>query len=254
MQPLHSAVYRLTEKPPDFFTRAMAAALRLRGDAILSHRTAGVVWEMIDDEPPEVELTLVGRQCHPLPGTRVHRVGVLEQREARWRKDLPVTSPARTLLDLAAVLDVYALESALGVCRDEQLCRDGDIEQAIAGAPANSAGIAVLRGLVDQGGFARTRSLYERKLLKLLAQAGLPRPITNHRVAGHEVDVVWLDKRLVLEFDSFRFHRNRRSFENDRRRDQDLVAAGYRVIRITARQLDHEPLGLIARLAAALAA
>jgi very-short-patch-repair endonuclease len=120
--------------------------------------------------------------------------------------------------------------------------------------PANHPGIATLRRLLDQGGFARTRSYYERKLLALIAEAGLPRPLTNHRVAGHEVDMVWLDRKLVLEFDGRKFHSDRRAFETDRRRDQDLVAAGYRVIRITARQLEREPLALIARLAAALAA
>lgn len=156
-------------------------------------------------------------------------------------------------MDLAGVVDALELENALAVCREKRLCSDKEIREAMHRAPSNRPGIATLRRLLRQGGFARTKSYYERKLLKLIADAGLPRPLTNHRVAGHEVDLVWLDQRLVVEFDSRKFHGDRRAFETDRRRDQDLVAAGYRVIRVTARQLEQEPYVVVARLAAALA-
>ncbi len=158
------------------------------------------------------------------------------------------------MVDLAGSLSVLELENALAVCLTKRLATTREIRAAIERAPQRTAGLPILRRLLDQGGFARTRSFYERKLLDMIIGAGLPRPLTNHPVAGHEVDMVWPDKRLVVEFDGFTFHADRRAFERDRRRDQDLVAAGYRVIRVTARQLEDEPLGVIARLAAALAA
>ncbi|HWD64347.1 MAG TPA: hypothetical protein VG405_04175 [Solirubrobacteraceae bacterium] len=168
----------------------MAAVLLFAGDAVASHRSAGSVWGMLDDPPPRAEVTLVGRSAHPLPGVTIHRVPALGPRDVRWRKDLPVTSPARTVVDLAGVLDALELENALAVCREERLASVSEIKQAIDRAP-QSRGVGTLRRLLGQGGFARTRSYYERRFLKLVTDAGLPRPLANHRVAGHEVDVVW---------------------------------------------------------------
>ena len=78
-------------------------------------------------------------------------------------------------------------------------------------------------------------------------------PSSNAPLCGFSVDFVWPASRLVVEVDGYGFHGDRAAFERDRRRDQVLVAAGYRVIRATWRQLEHEPLGVVARLAAALA-
>jgi very-short-patch-repair endonuclease len=232
----------------------MAAVLLFAGDALASHRAAGAAWGMLDDPPPQAEVTLVGRSAHSLPGVKIHRVATLDPRDVRWRTDLPVTSPAQTVVDLAGVLTALELEDALAICLDKRkrLASAGEIRTAMERAP-QSRGIGTLRRLLDQGGFARTKSHYERKLLAMIVQAGLPRPLTNHIVAGREVDMVWLDRKLIVEFDGQKWHGDRRAFENDRRRDQDLVAAGYRVIRVTARQLEQEPLGVIARLAVALA-
>ena len=90
-------------------------------------------------------------------------------------------------------------------------------------------------------------------LLSLLRRAQLPAPAVNAQLLGMEVDLLWPRERLVVEFDGFGYHSSRRSFERDRLRDQRLVAAGYRVIRVTARQLDRTPEAVLARVAAALA-
>jgi very-short-patch-repair endonuclease len=83
-------------------------------------------------------------------------------------------------------------------------------------------------------------------------RAGLEQPLSNHHLHGHLVDFVWLEQRLIVEVDGYDTHRDRAAFERDRRRDQILTAAGYRVIRITWRQLTQEPLAVIARIAQAL--
>ncbi len=232
----------------------MAAVLLFAGDAVAGGRAAGALWEMLDELPPRPEVMLVGRGAHSQKGVVIHRVDHLDGRDVRWRRGVPVTSPARTVVDLAAVLTLLEMEDVLAICLAKRLATTQQIRQAMERAPARNPGVVAVRHLLDRGGFARTRSDYERKLLDLIAAAGLPRPLTNHRIVGHEVDMVWLDQKLVVEFDGFKFHSDRRAFERDRRRDQDLVAQGYRVIRITGRQLEEEPLGVIARLAAALAA
>lgn len=231
----------------------MAAVLLFAGDAVASHFSAGALWGMLEGPPPPVpHVTLVGRGAHAQPGVRVHRVAQLHSRDVRWRTGIPVTSPARSVIDLAGILTVLELENALAVCLGQRLATEAHIRQAMGRVPARMPGLGTLRRLLDQGGFARTKSQYERRMLDLIERAGLPRPLTNHILLGHEVDMVWLDRKLVLEFDGRKFHTDRRAFEKDRRRDQDLVAAGYRVIRVTARQLEQEPLALIARIAAAL--
>ena len=79
--------------------------------------------------------------------------------------------------------------------------------------------------------------------------ARLPRPLTNVRVAGWEVDAYWPRERLIVEVDGYAYHGNRAAFERDRRKDAALTAAGYTVIRVTWRQLKHEPLAVVALLA-----
>ncbi len=111
-------------------------------------------------------------------------------------------------------------------------------------------GAAVIHALIHDPRL--TRSERERLLLKLIDQAQLPRPLTNVRTQGIPVDVLWPVEKLIVEFDGWGAHGHRLAFEKDRKRDQILVAAGYRVIRVTDRQLLDEPLAVIARIAQAL--
>jgi very-short-patch-repair endonuclease len=94
-----------------------------------------------------------------------------------------------------------------------------------------------------------TRSEAERRLVKLVRAARLPLPVTNTRLAGWEVDAFWPRHRVVVEVDGYAYHGNRAAFERDRRKDAALVAAGYRVVRITWRQLADEPHAVVALLA-----
>jgi very-short-patch-repair endonuclease len=236
----------------------MAAALQLRGDAAVGGLAAAAIWGIVERAPTDIELTLVGRNANSKPGVRIRRVATLSRKDVRSRSAIPLTSPARTLIDLGAALVPIDLENALAEARFRSLVRDSEIADALARAPTRS-GTSALRQLLSytqdrEAAPARTRSTYERILLKLIADAELPRPVTNVPVEGHVVDMFWPAQRLVVEFDGFAYHSDRQAFENDRLRDQDLVAAGYRVIRITARQLDHTPLAVIARLSKALAA
>jgi very-short-patch-repair endonuclease len=99
-----------------------------------------------------------------------------------------------------------------------------------------------------------TRSERERTLLQLISSAQLPRPVTNIRQHGYLLDAYWPAEGLVVEFDGWRGHGHRLAFESDRKRDQVLVAAGLRVLRVTDRQLKYEPVAVAARIAQALCA
>jgi very-short-patch-repair endonuclease len=97
-----------------------------------------------------------------------------------------------------------------------------------------------------------TESVAQRRLLDLIRDSDLPMPQTEHPLLGYRVDLLWPELRLVVEVDGYQFHGTRGAFERDRRRDARLQAAGYVVIRFTARQIEHHPLAVLAELAQAI--
>ncbi len=233
------------------FGLATAAIMHFHGYALLSHSTAAAAWGMVETEGELVEVTLIGRNAHQRPGLKIHRVAAIAPVDVRRHLDLPVTAPARTLVDLAGCVSALDLENALAESRARNLTSDAQILAATARLPGR-AGAAKLRELLDSGTTALTRSKAERKLIALLRAADLPQPLANATVCGHKVDLHWPAHKLIVEFDGWETHHTRNAFEIDRRRDQRLIAVGYRVIRITWRQLEHEPFTVIARIAAAL--
>jgi very-short-patch-repair endonuclease len=230
----------------------IAALLYVGDDCVLSHATAAALWGL---SPPRdlVEITLAGRNVRQRPELRVYRVAELDARDVRLRDGIPVTAPARTLIDFAASALDDDLQAALSEARVLRLITDGDLRLALERCPTRSGSARLRRFLRAETGRLKTRRAAERLLLSLLSKAGLPRPEANVHVHGFEVDFVWRDAKLIVETDGYQFHSHRSAFERDRRRDQVLVAAGYRVIRVTWRQLEREPLAVVARIAQALA-
>lgn len=232
----------------------MLAALLYTGeDCVLSDFSAAGLWEMAR-LGGVVHVTVAGRRVRPRPGLIVRRVVRLELSDVRLHRGLPVTAPARTAIDCAAQGSDDEVIRMLARARVRRLLCDRDIEAALARNPLRPGSARVRRILSDERADAPTRSEAERMLLQLVAQAGLPRPETNVRLLGFEVDFLWRAARLVIEVDGYAFHGHRGAFEADRRRDQALVAVGYRVIRVTWRQLQHDGLALVVRIAQALAA
>jgi very-short-patch-repair endonuclease len=175
----------------------------------------------------------------------------LHPRDATRHHGIPVTSPARTLLDLATQLPQRDLDRATEQAQVHRLVSDHSLNEQFRRYPRHR-GTAALRRAVRTDP-RLTRSEAERRLLELIRAARLPAPETNTNVEGYEVDLLWREERLIVEVDGYAFHSSRRSFERDRRRDRELQAAGYRVLRLTWRELTDEPEAVIATLAAALA-
>jgi very-short-patch-repair endonuclease len=229
-----------------------AALLYCGKDGVLSHGSAAALWGLTPPAPA-VSITAVGRHPRPQRDLHVHRVPELDGRDVRIHEGLPVTAPARTLVDLAAATSAGQLERALNQARVQRLVTDAQLHEAMNRCPLRK-GLGSLRAvLVAEQGPAMTRSEAERRLRRLVEQAGLPWPQFNVWLHGHLVDAVWHDAGLVAEVDGFRVHGTRGAFEADRRRDQRLIAQGFVVIRISARQLRDEPMAVAVRLAQALA-
>jgi very-short-patch-repair endonuclease len=198
-----------------------------------------------------VDVTVVGSWARRRPGIRVHLAARLERRDGRRLDGIPVTSPARTLLDLAAVVTADAFERALAEAEARQLVRERDLADVLA-RNRGCRGAGALRAFIGGNRPVLQRSRAERKLLSLVRAAGLPLPEVNARVGRFEVDFLWREERLIVETDGYAFHGGRAAFERDRRRDAELQAASWRVMRVTWRQLLYERDGVLARIAGAL--
>jgi very-short-patch-repair endonuclease len=184
------------------------------------------------------------------PDIRTHRTRSLDVRDIRTLHGIPVSSPARTLLDIAAELPTHDLAAALELAQIKHLVTRRSLQATLDRARARP-GAAALRALIAEHPFSRSRA--ERRVAQLLRAAKLPRPAFNLKVEGFEVDAVWQPERVILEFDSYAFHATRAAFERDRRRDAAHTRAGYVVLRAIWHELEREPHALVARIAEALA-
>ena len=232
-------------------TESMAAALALGDGALLSHYPAAVLWGLRPPAAWPMEVTVIGRDARGPDGITVHRVTDLHRADRATRDQVPVTSPARTLLDLATQVTQRDLDRATNEARVHGLVTDLSLNEQFQRFP-HHRGTAALRQAI-QTEPVLTRSKAEQRLFELIRIARLPEPETNARVGRYEVDFVWREHDLIVEVDGYAFHSSRGAFERDRRRDAELQAAGYRVIRFTWRQITDAPEALVATLATALA-
>jgi very-short-patch-repair endonuclease len=252
LHPLYRGVFLLGHPRPIAGARELAAVLACRPGAVLSHPSAAGLWRLLPRPKGDVDVTVPGRNPGRKPGIRVHRVIALDPRDIRKLGGIPITSPARTILDLASVVRRRDLEQALAEAYARRLARRSEFVSLLA-RRSSRPGTHALRTLLEDGTPALTRSQAEERLLALIRAAELPQPEVNIRIGRHEVDFVWRDQRLIVEVDGFRFHSSRSEFERDRRRDAELGTLGFRVMRVTWRQIVNEPEALVARLATALA-
>lgn len=234
---VHRGVYIVGALESDL--TAPTAALAAYGrNAILSHRTAAVLWRLLPARPEDpVDITLLNANRRSRPGVTVHRA---KRSDVRRRHGLRLTSPAQTLADL----DEPELERAYNEALVLGLVTHQEVRAFAARTPA-------LRDIVEENP-GMTRSRMERALRALIKQAGLPAPQSNVVVHGYEVDMYWPDARLVVEFDGWNTHSSRTAFESDRLKDAALQLAGERVLRVTGRQLERRRELLVARLATAI--
>jgi very-short-patch-repair endonuclease len=229
-----------------------AAVLAVGDGALVSHRSGAALWGLARRPIGEVEVTVVSRDCRSRDGLRVRQVDQLAAADRAHKSGIPVTSPARALVDYAGTANSGEIERAMAEAYANNLTDERRILAAIERAPSH-AGVALLRAILGQaGGPRRTRSGGERAMLELIRAAGLPAPRTNVVIAGFTADFVWPEERLIVEVDGYPFHGHRAAFERDHRRDIVHKNAGYEVLRFTARQLDEEPLLVAAAIARAL--
>jgi very-short-patch-repair endonuclease len=250
IQRLHNNVFLLGAAPPTPMARARAAVLACGEDAVASHRSAACLFGLLPEiEGDDVHVTVAGRNPGDHAGIRLHRIKDLPRPDVTKINGIKVTSIARTICDLSATESARDTEHAF----QEALFRDKRIDRAIAAVlqrEPRRRGAPLIRSLLRDPRL--TRSERERRILKLIEQAQLPKPLTNVPIRGYVADVFWPQHNLILEFDGWQGHGHRLAFENNRKRDQVMLAAGLRTLRVTDRQLTNEAIALIARIAQTL--
>ncbi|MEK6326160.1 MAG: DUF559 domain-containing protein [Actinomycetota bacterium] len=220
----------------------------------MSHRSAAGLWALLSSPRlGAVDVTVVNSWAQRRPGVKVHLARRLDRRDVRRLDGIPITSPARTLLDLAVLVSPDAFERALAEAEARRLVRERDLVDVLS-RNRGCRGAGVLRAFVVGEGAVLQRSRAERKLRSLVRGTSLPAPDLNVRVGRFEVDFIWRAERLIVEVDGYAFHGGRAAFERDRRRDAELQAAGWRVMRVTWLQLVREPDAVVARIVRALEA
>ena len=230
---LHRGVYVVGRPTLSWRGRYLAAALACGPGAVVSHWSAGRLHGLTDRGRLTVTIPL--HRAGPR-GVEVHRSRILTPRDVTDVDGTPVTSVARTLLDLAAVAS--RRELARLVDRAERL-RVFDlraVDEAVSRARGRR-GAQTLRHAVANWRPRFTRTELEDRFADLVEASGLPHPQINAFVDGerlrHEVDAVWFSQRLAVELDSFEYHRTRQDRERDAEKNADLELAGYRVMRLT---------------------
>jgi very-short-patch-repair endonuclease len=217
----------------------MAAVLASGPKAVLSHSSAAALWQLGAERSGPIEVSV------PATSRRRHR-GVFAHRRALhahdlWERDgIPVTSLVLTLVDLAARLDLAAIERAVREADKRDLIGPENLRMAIDGY-SGIRGVARLRAALDSRTFRLTDSELERLFLSIVSETDLPLPQTQQQVNGFRVDFYWPELGLVVETDGLRYHRTPAQQSRDLIRDQRHAAAGLTPLRFTFAQVKQEP-------------
>jgi len=218
----------------------MAAVLAGGGDAALSHGSAAALWEIGAEPAGHIDVS-VRRRCElRRPGLRIRGRPSMCSADIVVRDDIPVTSPSRTLVDLATELSPVALERAVNDADKRDLIDPETLGEEL-GRFAGEPGVRALRRLLDKLSFRLSDSDLEIYFRRIVVASKLPMPLSKQHVNRFEVDFYWPKLGLVVETDGLRYHRTPSTQIRDARRDRAHVIAGMTPLRFTHYEVRYEP-------------
>jgi len=229
----------------------MRAAVLACPGAVISHRSAAALLRLREVAPVVIDVIPPVEHGRKIDWIKAHRVPFPGPTEVRTAYGIPCTTVARILVDLAGTHGIDKLREAVEMAAMGKKLDIAAVEAVLAngprrrGAPALRVVLDEWRPVAETARYSTVRSLFEAKLLPLVASAGLPIPNVNARVRTAdrvlEVDLLWPEHKLILEADSRRHHAIEVAFERDHKRTRELIAAGYEVLRVTWREAENEP-------------
>lgn len=241
---VHTGVYAVGRRDLTRYGELAAAVLACGGGAVLSHRSTAELWGL--GLRGRVEVTVPAGRTPKRPGIKVHRRDLNPAHTTR-RHNIPVTSVAQTLLDMASYLPKDHLERAVNEADRLNVIDPEQLRRALDGF-AWQTGVSRLRTLLDLRTFTLTDSQLERRFKPIAKAAGLPPPLTQVPLNGYRVDFYWPDLGLVVETDGLRYHRTPAQQARAHLRDQAHSAAGLLPLRFTHGQVAHDRSYVIATL------
>ena len=256
--PLHRGVYAFGHRQLRIEGRWLAAVLAAGDGAVLSHRDAAALHGM--RKTPDSRNVSVSTPAHArkVEGLWLFARRALEADDVTTVSGIPVTSPARTLVDLAPMLTAGQLQATLGEADRRGRLRIEEVERALCRTKGrHGQGHARLRAALDDHvnhGTTLTRSELENRFLDLILKTRLPRPHLNAPAIDFSVDALWPDHRLVVELDGWAHHQKRAAAAWDREKTNRLQTAGYRVLRFMHGDVAHRPAYVADQIAQALKA
>ena len=239
LHPVGRGVYAVGRSGLARHGRWLAAVLSCGSGAAVSHMSAAALWEIARDRSARIEISATTLTHRSRPGIVVHRRPGLRADETTSHDSIPVTTPARTLVDIAVRLG-RRIETAINEADKRDLI-DPVALSATLESYRGQRGVAIVRNALDRHTFVLTDSELERRFLPLARRAGLPPPLTQQTVNGVKVDFWWPELGLVVETDGLRYHRTPAQQNADRRRDQTHVMNGLTPLRFTHAQVRYEP-------------
>jgi hypothetical protein len=227
---IHRGVYAVGHAPLSYRGRCMAATLTFEVVAVVSHRSAAALWELLPPVAGPIHVSVLSNSgLASRRGLDIHRRPSLAANGIGSRHAIPVTTVAQTIADLRGKVPATQLR---------RVTRQAEV-------------LGFRTGTEETGD--RTRSELEHIFLRLCERSGLPMPEVNVRIGSRTVDFLWRDRQLVVETDGYRYHRGQAAFEDDHDRDLELRAQGYNVLRFTYRQVTEHPKDLARLLTKELA-
>jgi very-short-patch-repair endonuclease len=251
LHPVHRGVYAIGRPDLSQLGGWMAAVLACGPRAAISHRSAAALWEIVTRDARLPHVSILEAPVRRRPGITVHRRSIPVQ-EATTHRGVPVTTPMRTLVDLARTRPAAVLERAVNEADRLDLIDPERLRGFLDGL-AGHPGVRPLRTLLDRRTFTVTDSRLEQLFLPIARRARLAKPRTQAEVNGFRVDFFWPGLGLVVETDGLRYHRTPAQQARDRLRDQTHTAAGLTVLRFTHAQVRYEPAEVLRILAATAA-
>jgi hypothetical protein len=227
--------------------QCLAAVLAGGPNALLSHVSAGWLWDLTKTSPLPASVSAPGYR-KPRPPLRLHEARSLSAQDQALREGIPVTALPRTLLDLAATVRFEWLEKMVERSEDLELFDLRAVEDLLGRTIGHHGHGRLRRAIALYKPSSFTRSGLEKRFLKLCLEAGLPQPRTNFVVHGLELDCYWPECRFAVELDVFETHGTRAAFERDRKRQEDLLLHGIAMTRVTGPRLEREPREVVARI------
>lgn len=239
---VYTGVYAVGRPAVTPLERASAAVLACGVGAALSHASAMTLWGFWRSWDTPSEVILVGNR-RPR-GIRVHRSTTLRRREITTQLGIRTTTPARTLIDMSPRLKDKALKRAVNNALTSPWLTEDQLAETVAWHPT-LAGARRIAALIGHGGIGHggtpTRSGWEDEFPAFCAEHGLPAPVMGARVCGYIVDALFVAERVIVELDSWAFHKDRIAFESDRERDAETLAHGFVTVRMTWERSERRP-------------